>query len=157
MLEKSFRRRTSQRMVPRKSVTVALYEEDTPVTYGAIINLSPQGACFASGTPLQPGTRCFLKFSFYGHPVLFETWARIIWREDGYKLSGAITGLQVHGIEFSSLNEGQRANLEERLDSEEFELASAPSFSEFESVKSELSEMLDRLGAKLEDPTGCAD
>lgn len=139
-----------QRMVPRKSVTVALYEEEAPVAYGVIINLSAHGACFASGTPLQPGMRCYLKFSFYGHAELLEAWARVIWRQEGYKLSGAITGLQVHGIEFASLSQGHQAQLEERLGSEEFELASAPSFSEFESVKSELSEILDRLGAKLE-------
>lgn len=152
--------RVSRRFAPRNSVTVAVHDRDYPFAYGIVTNISPSGACVVTATPLPTGTTVFLKVSFYKQPDMFETKARVVWsREDSRIEKGweAIEGLLFHGVQFAETPTKQRSRLLQLLDSEEFQLVYSPQSCDFDTLMSELSEDLNKLGSKFGKKTGNLD
>jgi hypothetical protein len=138
-------------------VTVAIHNQEAPFAYGIVTNISPSGACVVTATPLPTGAKVYLRVSFYKHPDMFETNARVIWSREDSRLkqqSDAIDGLLFHGVQFAEVPTKQRARLLQMLDSPEFQLVFSPGSGEFDSFMTELSEDLNRLGAKFRQETG---
>ena len=57
--------RQAGRAVPTTSVTVALLEDNVPVAYGIVRNLSEIGACIMTNTVLRPGSSYQFRMSFF--------------------------------------------------------------------------------------------
>jgi len=100
--------------VPSKSVTVALLEENVPVAYGVVRDLSEIGAYIMTNTVLKPGNNYQFRMSFFGGEVL-EATATIVWNESPNP--GAQTSEIPHGLEFREMNEAHRENLKSILSS----------------------------------------
>ena len=72
--------RRAGRFLPSSSVTVALLEENLPVAYGVVKDLSEAGACIMTNAVLRPGRNYQFRMSFFGGAVL-EADAKIVWNE----------------------------------------------------------------------------
>ena len=96
-----FIRRTG-RAVPTTSVTVALLEDNLPVAYGIVRNLSEIGACIMTNTVLRIGKRYQFRMSFFGGEIL-EAVATVVWSEA--RDPGMPTSVEIpHGLEFNQIN-----------------------------------------------------
>ena len=81
-----------------------LSQEGTPAAVGQILNLSPGGAQFDLGAPLQPGTEVGLAFEIPGGQGPFRVTGRIQWRREG-KI----------GLEFTKVSPEDQKRLEDLL------------------------------------------
>ena len=116
-MDRDFVSRRSGRAVPSTSVTVALLEENVPVAYGVIRDLSEAGACIMTNAALKPGNQYQFRMSFFGGKVL-EAHAKVVWRES--MESGAPAEEIPHGLEFSEIQETHLENLRGILGSSAF-------------------------------------
>ncbi len=110
--------RRTGRFVPATSVTVALLEENLPLAYGVVRDLSESGACIMTNVSLTPGKSYLFRMSFFGGEIL-EAVARVVWRErhgaDGAEPIGV-----PHGIEFTDINDLNLEGLRRILQTREF-------------------------------------
>lgn len=117
-MEHDFVSRRTGRAVPSTSVTVALLEDNVPVAYGVVRDLSEIGACIMTDATLRPGSSFQFRMSFFGGEVL-EATARIIWREN--QRPGAPTASEIpHGVEFVDIGETHLTNLKRILETGAF-------------------------------------
>jgi hypothetical protein len=94
--------RRAGRFLPSSSVTVALLEENLPVAYGVVKDLSEAGACIMTNAVLRPGKSYQFRMSFFGGEVL-EAQAKVVWNET--TASGASGRSEVpHGLEFTDMH-----------------------------------------------------
>jgi hypothetical protein len=110
--------RRAGRFVPSTSVTVALLEENVPVAYGVIRDLSEAGACIMTNSNLSPGRTYQFRMSFFGGQIL-EALARVVWRE-ARRPNGADPNGVPHGIEFTDINGNNLVHLREILQTAAF-------------------------------------
>lgn len=117
-MDREFLSRRTGRFVPFTSVTVALLEENLPIAYGVVRDISEAGASIMTNTGLSPGRTYQFRMSFFGGEVL-EAMARVVWSER--RLSSGSDPLGVpHGIEFIDINDANLENLRRILQSREF-------------------------------------
>lgn len=122
-MEHDYVSRRTGRAVPNTSVTVALLEENVPVAYGVVRDLSEIGACIMTDAVLKPGSTFQFRMSFFGGEVL-EATARIIWSET--PRPGAPRSTEIpHGLEFTEIGESQRVNLKRILETGAFGVKSS--------------------------------
>lgn len=117
-MDREYVSRRAGRFVPSTSVTVALLEENVPIAYGVVRDLSEAGACIMTSTGLSPGKAYQFRMSFFGGEIL-EAVARIVWRELRRANGNESVGVP-HGIEFTDIHGNHLANLREILQSAAF-------------------------------------
>ncbi len=117
-MDRDYVSRRTGRFVPSTSVTVALLEENLPIAYGVVRDISEAGACIMTNTSLNPGRSYQFRMSFFGGEIL-EAVARVVWRET-HRLNGSEPVGVPHGIEFTDINSGNLDNLRRILQSREF-------------------------------------
>jgi len=118
-VDREYVSRRTGRLVPSSSVTVALLEENLPIAYGVVRDISEAGACIMTNTSLSPGRTYQFRMSFFGGEIL-EAVARVVWREV-HKASGGSEPLGVpHGIEFIDINDSNLGNLRRILEARAF-------------------------------------
>lgn len=110
--------RRAGRAVPTTSVTVALLEDNLPVAYGIVRNLSEIGACIMTNTVLRPGHTYQFRMSFFGGEIL-EAVATIIWTDSSRPAVAAAIEVP-HGLEFDKINDAHLQILKSILDSGQF-------------------------------------
>ncbi len=110
--------RRAGRAVPTTSVTVALLEDNLPVAYGIVRNLSEIGACIMTNTILRPGNTYQFRMSFFGGEIL-EAVATIVWTESSHPAVAAAIEVP-HGLEFDKINDAHLEILKSILDSGQF-------------------------------------
>lgn len=110
--------RRAGRLIPSTSVTVALLEENLPVAYGVVRDISEAGACIMTNTKLSPGRTFQFRMSFFGGEIL-EAVARVVWRESQRENGGEPTGIP-HGVEFTDIQRAHLDNLRRILQSGAF-------------------------------------
>lgn len=112
-MDSQFVSRRAGRFVPSTSVTVALLEENVPIAYGVIRDISEAGACITTNSNLSPGKTYQFRMSFFGGQIL-EAVARVVWRESPRPNGKDPNGVP-HGIEFTDINGNNLATLREIL------------------------------------------
>ena len=117
-MDRDYVSRRTGRFVPATSVTVALLEENLPLAYGVVRDLSDSGACIITNTSLTPGKSYQFRMSFFGGEVL-EAVARVVWRERHRPDGSEPVGVP-HGIEFTDINEVNLENLRRILRTRDF-------------------------------------
>jgi hypothetical protein len=122
-VDREYVSRRAGRFVPSTSVTVALLEENVPIAYGVVRDLSEAGACIMTSTGLSPGKAYQFRMSFFGGEIL-EAVARVVWRE-AHRANGNEVGVP-HGIEFTDIHGNHLANLREILQSAAFGAKDTP-------------------------------
>jgi hypothetical protein len=122
-VDRNYVSRRIGRLVPSTSVTVALLEENLPIAYGIIRDISEAGACIMTNTSLNPGRTYQFRMSFFGGEIL-EAVARVVWREP-HRANGNEVGVP-HGIEFTDIHGNHLANLREILRSAAFGAKDTP-------------------------------
>lgn len=110
--------RRAGRAVPTTSVTVALLEDNLPVAYGIVRNLSEIGACIMTNTVLRPGNTYEFRMSFFGGEIL-EAVATIVWSESHHPAIAASIEVP-HGLEFDKINDAHLQTLKTILESGQF-------------------------------------
>jgi hypothetical protein len=117
-VDRDYVSRRTGRFVPSTSVTVALLEENLPIAYGVVRDISEAGACIMTNTSLNPGRTYQFRMSFFGGEIL-EAVARVVWREIYRPDSSEPVGVP-HGIEFIDINDENLVNLRRILQTREF-------------------------------------
>jgi hypothetical protein len=142
--------RTVRRLQPAQAATAAVYRDDQQVGYGIVTNVSEAGACIATDGSLAPGSDLTLKLSFYQHPRLFETVARVVWSRDAYASETGFAGLRLHGVRFTVTSSAERTQLHQILErTGAFVTVFQPTLTEFDRLQNSLEGELDALGSKL--------
>lgn len=117
-MDRNYVARRVGRAVPSTSVTIALLEDNVPVAYGIVRDLSEIGACIMTDALLKPGTSFQFRMSFFGGEVL-EATARIVWSKTprpGSCLASEIP----HGLEFIEMGDSHLTHLKHILDTGAF-------------------------------------
>lgn len=122
-MDRDFTSRRSGRAVPRTSVTVALLEDNIPIAYGVVRDLSEIGACIMTDTVLKPGSSFQFRMSFFGGEVL-EATARIVWNETSGRRETPASEIP-HGLEFTDIGDTQLDDLRRILDTGAFGVKNA--------------------------------
>jgi hypothetical protein len=117
-VDRPFISRRSGRFVPSTSVTVALLEENLPIAYGVVSDLSETGACVTTNAGLSAGKTYQFKMSFFGGQIL-EAATRVVWRRAPRPNESEPAGIP-HGIEFTDMNRAHFESLKRILRSEDF-------------------------------------
>lgn len=117
-VDRDFVSRRAGRFIPSSSVTVALLEENLPIAYGVVRDISESGACIMTDTVLSPGRSFQFRMSFFGGEIL-EAVARVVWHETGKPTEPGSDGVP-HGIEFVDIHGAHRDNLKNILSSRAF-------------------------------------
>ena len=117
-MDRDFVSRRTGRFVPAASVTVALIEENIPVAYGVVRDLSELGVCIMTNTVLVPGSSYQFRMSFFGGEIL-EAEARVVWTEPPSS-SAPATSEVPHGLEFTEMTGTHLDNLKRILLSNNF-------------------------------------
>ena len=117
-MDREYVSRRTGRFVPSTSVTVALVEENLPIAYGVVRNISEAGACIMTNTSLSPGRSYQFRMSFFGGEIL-EAVARVVWRENHRPNGNEPVGVP-HGLEFIDINDANLDNLRHILQSRGF-------------------------------------
>jgi hypothetical protein len=97
---------------------VALLEENLPIAYGVVRDISDRGACIMTNTSLNPGRTYQFRMSFFGGEIL-EAVARVVWREVHKPGGNELLGVP-HGIEFVDINDSNLGNLRRILEARAF-------------------------------------
>jgi hypothetical protein len=113
--------RRSKRFVPKISVTVALLDNDLPMGYGVIQDISETGACIITDTPLQRDRDMRFKMSFYREGML-AAGGRVVWSATTRNHLGNVRASR-HGVQFTRLTKGERELLQRILESSTFGIA----------------------------------
>ena len=122
-MDREYVSRRTGRLVPSTSVTVALLEENLPIAYGVVRDISDAGACIMTNMSLSPGRTYQFRMSFFGGEVL-EAVARVVWRENHRPNGGESMGVP-HGIEFIDINDANLEDLRRILLSRDFDSKSS--------------------------------
>ncbi|MGH9318523.1 MAG: PilZ domain-containing protein [Vicinamibacteria bacterium] len=117
-MDREYVSRRAGRFVPSTSVTVALLEENLPIAYGVVQDISERGARIMTNTSLSPGRTYQFRMSFFGGEIL-EAVARVVWRENHRPNGSEPVGVP-HGIEFVDINDANLENLRRILQSGAF-------------------------------------
>jgi hypothetical protein len=117
-VDRDYVSRRTGRFVPSTSVTVALLEENLPIAYGVVRDISDAGACIMTNTSLNPGMTYQFRMSFFGGEIL-EAEARVVWREIHRPNGSEPVGVP-HGIEFIHIDDANLETLRGILQSREF-------------------------------------
>ncbi len=117
-MDRDYTSRRTGRLVPSSSVTVALLEENLPIAYGVVRDISEAGACIVTNAGLTPGKSYQFRMSFFGGEIL-EAVARVVWRETQPTKGSEPVGVP-HGIEFTDISEANLENLRRILQTGEF-------------------------------------
>ena len=110
--------RNSKRYLPRHSVTVAVLDDNFPIAYGVVQDISEAGICFVTNSPLSKDREFTLKMSFYREGLL-AAGGRIVWSEASEQKPADDEG-QRHGVQFTQLNDRERQELQKILFSSSF-------------------------------------
>ncbi len=154
--ELSRQNRSSRRLTPRKPVTVAVEDGEASRAYGVVTNISETGACVVTDSTVGRGRIVLLRMSFYRHPDLFETQARVVW--SGEERGPNATHAALQGVQFTELSDRELMKLRGLLDSPDFVYGGVSSVTpEFEDLVSALRQDLGRLGTKLRRVTNADD
>jgi hypothetical protein len=97
---------------------VALLEENLPIAYGVVSDLSESGACVTTNAGLSAGKTYQFKMSFFGGEIL-EATARVVWRRPP-RPNGSETAGIPHGIEFTDMHAAHLESLKRILRSQDF-------------------------------------
>ena len=116
-MDRNYVARRLGRAVPSTSVTIALLEDNVPVAYGIVRDLSEIGACIMTDAMLKPGTSFQFRMSFFGGEIL-EATARIVWSETPQR--GAPATEIPHGLEFTEMGDTHLTHLKHILDTGAF-------------------------------------
>lgn len=111
-MDRDFVSRRAGRFVPTSAVTVALLEDNLPIAYGVVRDISEAGACIMTDTVLAPGKSYQFRMSFFGGEVL-EAMVRVVWREK--EALGGESGGVPHGLEFTDIQSAQLHTLQQIL------------------------------------------
>ena len=117
-MDRDFVSRRIGRAVPSRSVTIALLEDNVPVAYGIVRDLSEIGASIVTDATLKPGSSFQFRLSFLGGEVL-EAMARIIWNDTPPPGADPTTEI-LHGLEFTEMGESHLTTLKRILDTRAF-------------------------------------
>jgi hypothetical protein len=98
---------------------VALLEENLPIAYGVVRDISEAGACIMTNSSLDPGRAYQFRMSFFGGEIL-EAVARVVWREIRRPNGNESMGVP-HGIEFVDINDANLKDLRRVLESRGFD------------------------------------
>jgi hypothetical protein len=93
-------------------VTVALLEDNLPIAYGVVRDISERGACIMTDSVLSPGRSYQFRMSFFGGEIL-EAVVRVVWHEAGSSHLSA--GGVPHGLEFTEIPAAQLQTLKRIL------------------------------------------
>jgi hypothetical protein len=110
--------RRSKRFLPKNSVTVALLDDDYPVGYGVIRDISEAGACIVTDAPLQKDRDLQFKMSFYREGML-AAGGRVVWSMTSMEHLDNVQASR-HGVQFTKLSKAERRLLQRILDSSTF-------------------------------------
>ena len=141
--------RSWPRLAPKRSATAAVFQKENRLAYGVLTNVSEHGACIITDSFVPAGTRVDLRLSFYERPDIFEAESRIVWNRRGSEALDSANNFLLHGFEFMSIVEGQRSYLDTLLDSAEFQVVSQSEATEFDNMRRDLRDVLDRLGDQI--------
>jgi len=117
-VDREYVSRRTGRFLPSTSVTVALVEENLPIAYGVVRDISDAGACIMTNTSLNPGKAYQFRMSFFGGAIL-EAEARVVWHEL-HRPNGSESVGVPHGMEFIDINDANLGNLRRILQSSDF-------------------------------------
>lgn len=113
--------RSAKRFLPNHSVTVALLDNEIPVAYGVVKNISEAGACIITDSPLAQERSLRFKMSFYRSGIV-AAGGRVVWSQ-AVKEPGVTSSSTVHGVEFNPLSGAERDRLKGILESPDFGMA----------------------------------
>jgi hypothetical protein len=111
--------RNAKRYLPKHSITVAVLEDDYPIAYGVVQDISEAGVCVVTNSPLSRDREFTLKMSFY-RAGMVAAGGRIVWSEASQQKPVDEEGRR-HGVQFTQLNERERQELQKILFSSSFE------------------------------------
>ena len=109
-------KRKFPRQAPRNTLVLTLHDHRQLPSYGVINDVTESGASIANDYPLSTGHSVRLMIGFDQQSGPFETEARVVWSRPGFEVPGAVVQGPVHGLEFTDLSEGRRAELRELLE-----------------------------------------
>ena len=110
--------RKQSRFQPTESVTVAFMEDDTPLAFGVVKNISEGGACIITDLPLLEDSWLNVRMSFFRYGLL-KAGARSVWSKQIAVKDTGVT--ETHcGIQFTALDAADQRKLREILDSPVF-------------------------------------
>ena len=113
-----FLNRNAKRFLPRRSVTVAVLEDDLPIAYGVVQDISEAGVCVVTNSQLTRDRELTLKMSFYREGMV-AAGGRIVWSEAS-RQEPVDDQEWRHGVEFTNLNDRERQELQKILFSSSF-------------------------------------
>ncbi len=119
-MDRDYVSRRIGRAVPSTSVTIALLEDNVPVAYGVVRDLSEVGACIMTNAVFRPGSSFQCRMSFFGAGVL-EATARIIWNDTPGPGAAPATEIP-HGLEFTEMVDTHLTHLRHILDTGAFDV-----------------------------------
>jgi hypothetical protein len=110
--------RNAKRFLPRHSVTVAILEDNFPIAYGVVQDISERGICVVTNSRLSRDREFTLKMSFYREGMV-AAGGRIVWSETSIQEPADDKGRR-HGVQFTKFNERERRELHKILFSSSF-------------------------------------
>jgi hypothetical protein len=110
--------RKSNRVLPTEPVTVAFMEDETPLAFGIVKNISEGGACVITDFPLLEDSWLNVQMSFFRGGLL-KAGARSVWSK---RIEKQATGdAETHcGIQFTAFDPADQEKLREILHSPAF-------------------------------------
>jgi hypothetical protein len=96
-------------------------DDDFPVGYGIIKDISEAGACIVTDTPLKKDRDLLFKMSFYRGGML-AAGGRVVWSMPSLEHLGNVPASR-HGVMFTKLSTAERRLLQKILDSSAFGIA----------------------------------
>ena len=111
--------RNARRYLPKRSVTVAVLEDNFPIAYGVVQDISEAGICFITNSALSKDREFTIKLSFYREGML-AAGGQIVWSEASNQKPVDDEG-QRHGVQFTQLTDRERQELQKILFSPSFE------------------------------------
>jgi hypothetical protein len=110
--------RNAKRYLPRHSVTVAVLDDDFPIAYGVVQDISEAGVCVVTNSQLSQNREFMLKMSFYREGMV-AAGGRIVWSEASAQKPTDVEGRR-HGVQFTQLTDRERQELQKILFSSSF-------------------------------------
>jgi len=104
--------RLTPRIIPASPITVAIEEKACPVVaYGAIADISGNGACVWTDARLDIGRTLRFRISFPSPPEVHEVVGVVVWAQDS--LEGMEGDSRRYGVEWLGATRACRARLRE--------------------------------------------
>lgn len=104
--------RLTPRIIPASPITVAIEEEARPVVaYGAVADISGNGACVWTDAHLAISRTMRFRISFPTPPEVHELVGVVVWAQDA--LEGVGNGSRRYGVEWLGASRECRARLRE--------------------------------------------